>query len=89
MIRKDFLEDYYLDVYKRQTPMYTLSKVGLLTLLGKYYIEINYTLANFYVTNRDSIVTYEKVYNTPLDIYDRAEAIIEQNKVYGSVMTTI
>lgn len=89
IIRKDFVEDYYLDMYKRQTPMYTLSKVGLLTLLGKYYIEINYTLANFYVTNRDATVTYEKVYNTPLETYDKAEAIIEQNKVYGSVMTTI
>ena len=81
MIRKDFYQDYYLDTYKRQTPMYTLSKVGLLTLLGKYYIEINYTLAEFYVTNKDATVTYEKVYNTPLDIYDKAEAIIEQNKI--------
>lgn len=88
MIRKDFLEDYYLDTYKRQTPMYTLSKVGLLTLLGKYYIEINYTLAEFYVTNKDATVTYEKVYNTPLDIYDKAEAIIEQNKIFGNTMTT-
>lgn len=89
MVRKDFLEDYYLDVYKRQTPMYTLSKVGLLTLLGKYYIEINYTLAKFYITNRDATVTYEKVYNTPLEIYDKAEAIIEQNKVFGNTMTTM
>lgn len=89
LIQKDFYQDYYLDVYKRQTPMYTLSKVGLLTLLGKYYIEINYTLANFYVTNRDAVVTYEKVYNTPLETYDRAEAIIEQNKVFGNSMTTI
>ena len=89
MIRKDFIEDYYLDVYKRQTPMFTLSKVGLLTLLGKYYIEINYTLANFYVTNRDATVTYEKVYNTPLETYDRAEAIIEQSKIFGNTMTTI
>lgn len=89
MIRKDFLEDYYLDVYRRQTPMYTLSKVGLLTLLGKYYIEINYTLAEFYVTNRDATVTYEKVYNTPLEVYDKAEAIIEQNKVFGNTMTKI
>lgn len=89
MIRKDFVEDYYLDVYKRQTPMYTLSKVGLLTLLGKYYIEINYTLAEFYVTNKDATVTYEKVYNTPLDIYEKAEAIIEQNKVFGNNMTAI
>lgn len=89
MIRKDFLEDYYLDVYRRQTPMYTLSKVGLLTLLGKYYIEINYTLAEFYVTNRDATVTYEKVYNTPLEIYDKAEAIIEQNKVFGNTMTKL
>lgn len=89
MIRKDFLEDYYLDVYRRQTPMYTLSKVGLLTLLGKYYIEINYTLAEFYVNNRDATVTYEKVYNTPLEIYDKAEAIIEQNKVFGNNMTKI
>lgn len=88
MIRKDFYQDYYLDTYKRQTPMYTLSKVGLLTLLGKYYIEINYTLAEFYVTNKDATVTYEKVYNTPLDIYDKAEAIIEQNKIFGNNMTT-
>lgn len=89
MITKDFYQDYYLDVYKRQTPMYTLSKVGLLTLLGKYYIEINYTLAEFYVTNKDSTVTYEKVYNTPLDIYEKAEAIIEQNKVFGNNMTVL
>lgn len=89
MIMKDFLEDYYLDVYRRQTPMYTLSKVGLLTLLGKYYIEINYTLAEFYVTNRDATVIYEKVYNTPLEIYDKAEAIIEQNKIHGNNMTTV
>ena len=89
MVRKDFLEDYYLDVYKRQTPMYTLSKVGLLTLLGKYYIEINYTLAKFYVTNRDATVTYEKVYNTPLEIYEQAESIIEQNKIFGNTMTTM
>lgn len=89
MICKDFLEDYYLDVYRRHTPMYTLSKVGLLTLLGKYYIEINYTLAEFYVTNRDATVTYEKVYNTPLEVYDKAEAIIEQNKVFGNNMTKI
>ena len=88
MIRKDLYQDYYLDTYKRQTPMYTLSKVGLLTLLGKYYIEINYTLAEFYVTNKDATVTYEKVYNTPLDIYDKAEAIIEQNKIFGNIMTT-
>ena len=88
MIKKDFYQDYYLDTYKRQTPMYTLSKVGLLTLLGKYYIEINYTLAEFYVTNKDATVTYEKVYNTPLDIYDKAEAIIEQNKIFGNNMTT-
>lgn len=89
LIQKDFCQDYYLDVYKRQTPMYTLSKVGLLTLLGKYYIEINYTLAKFYVTNRDATVTYEKVYNTPLEIYDKAEVIIEQNKVFGNTMTTV
>lgn len=89
LIQKDFYQDYYLDVYKRQTPMYTLSKVGLLTLLGKYFIEINYTLAKFYVTNRDATVTYEKVYNTPLEIYEQAEAIIEQNKVFGNTMTTI
>lgn len=89
MITKDFYQDYYLDVYKRQTPMYTLSKVGLLTLLGKYYIEINYTLAEFYVTNKDATVTYEKVYSTPLDIYEKAEAIIEQNKVFGNNMTTL
>lgn len=89
LIQKDFYQDYYLDVYKRQTPMYTLSKVGLLTLLGKYFIEINYTLAKFYVTNRDAAVTYEKVYNTPLEIYEQAEAIIEQNKVFGNTMTTI
>lgn len=89
LIRKDFVEDYYLDVYKRQTPMYTLSKVGLLTLLGKYYIEINYTLAEFYVTNKDATVTYEKVYNTPLDIYEKAETIIEQNKVFGNNMTIL
>ena len=89
IIRKDFIEDYYLDVYKRQTPMYTLSKVGLLTLLGKYYIEINYTLADFYVTNKDATVTYEKVYNTPLDVYEKAEVIIEQNKVFGNTMTTL
>ena len=88
MIRKDFYQDYYLDTYKRQTPMYTLSKVGLLTLLGKYYIEINYTLAEFYVTNKYATVTYEKVYNTPLDIYDKAEAIIEQNKIFGNITTT-
>ena len=88
MIRKDFYQDWYLDTYKRQTPMYTLSKVGLLTLLGKYYIEINYTLAEFYVTNKDATVTYEKVYNTPLEIYDKAEAIIEQNKIFGNIMTT-
>lgn len=89
LIQKDFYQDYYLDVYNRQTPMYTLSKVGLLTLLGKYYIEINYTLAKFYVTNRDATVAYEKVYNTPLEIYDKAEAIIEQNKVFGNTMTTV
>lgn len=89
MIAKDFYQDYYLDVYKRQTPMYTLSKVGLLTLLGKYYIEINYTLAEFYVTNKDAVVTYEKVYNTPLSIYEKAEVIIEQNKVFGNNMTTL
>ena len=89
MIVKDFYQDYYLDVYKRQTPMYTLSKIGLLTLLGKYYIEINYTLAEFYVTNKDSTVTYEKVYNTPLDVYEKAEVIIEQNKVFGNTMTTL
>lgn len=89
VIAKDFYQDYYLDVYKRQTPMYTLSKIGLLTLLGKYYIEINYTLAEFYVTNKDSAVTYEKVYNTPLDVYEKAEVIIEQNKVFGNNMTAI
>lgn len=59
-----FKESTYLDKSNRRYPMYELDKVAFLTLMGRYYPEINYKLAEFYVEHRDEVISYNRLIAT-------------------------
>ena len=44
--------------------MYELDKVAFLTLMGRYYPEVNYKLAEFYVEHRDEVISYNRLIAT-------------------------
>ena len=44
--------------------MYELDKVAFLTLMGRYYPEVNYKLAEFYVEHRDEVISYNRLTTT-------------------------
>lgn len=56
-----FKESTYLDKSNRRYTMYELDKVAFLTLMGRYYPEINYKLAEFYVEHRDEVISYNRL----------------------------
>ena len=66
-LSEHFVPYEYLDNYNRKQPEYLLSKVGFITLLGRYFIEVNYRLAEFYVETKHYIVEYEKAVLTEFD----------------------
>ena len=59
-----FKESTYLDKSNRRYTMYELDKVAFLTLMGRYYPEINYKLAEFYVEHRDEVISYNRLIAT-------------------------
>lgn len=59
-----FKESTYLDKSNRRYTMYELDKVAFLTLMGRYYPEINYKLAEFYVEHRDEVISYDRLIAT-------------------------
>ena len=59
-----FKESTYLDKSNRRSAMYELDKVAFLTLMGRYYPEINYKLAEFYVEHRDEVISYNRLVAT-------------------------
>ena len=76
----------YLDNYNRKQPEYLLSKVGFITLLGRYFIEVNYRLAEFYVETKHYIVEYEKAVLTEFDtlfkfLESKGKIIINKNEL--------
>lgn len=56
-----FKESTYLDKSNRRYTMYELDKVAFLTLMGRYYPEVNYKLAEFYVEHRDEVISYNRL----------------------------
>ena len=59
-----FKESTYLDKSNRRYTMYELDKVVFLTLMGRYYPEVNYKLAEFYVEHRDEVISYNRLVAT-------------------------
>ena len=59
-----FKESTYLDRSNRRYNMYELDKVAFLTLMGRYYTEVNYKLAEFYVEHRDEVISYNRLLAT-------------------------
>ena len=59
-----FKESTYLDKSNRRYTMYELDKVAFLTLMGRYYPEVNYKLAEFYVEHRDEVISYNRLVAT-------------------------
>lgn len=64
-LANDFSEVTYKDSYGREKPSFNLSLAGFITIMGRYKVEINYRLAEFYVEHRDLVVDFEKALRTP------------------------
>lgn len=60
-INNRFKESTYLDKSNRRYTMYELDKVAFLTLMGRYYPEVNYKLSEFYVEHRDEVISYNRL----------------------------
>ena len=67
MLANDFSEVTYKDKYGREKPSFNLTLAGFITIMGRYRVEINYRLAEFYVEHRDLVVDYEKAIRTPVE----------------------
>lgn len=92
-----FIPTQYKDSYGREQPEYTLSQVGFITLLGRYYTEVNYRLAEYYVNTKHVIVDYERAIKTTKEdllealekmgtvIINKEELIDKNNNLKGDV----
>ena len=65
-LANDFSEVTYKDAYGRDKPSFNLTLAGFITIMGRYKVEINYKLAEFYVEHRDLVIDYEKAMRTPV-----------------------
>ena len=74
-----FIPTKYEDSYGREQPEYTLSQVGFITLLGRYYAEVNYRLAEYYVNTKHVVVDYERAIRTTKE--DLLEALEKMGTV--------
>ena len=79
-LANDFSEVTYKDVYGREKPSFNLTLSGFITIMGRYKVEINYKLAEFYVEHRDLVVDYEKALRTPTE--DLIRGLEEHGKTF-------
>lgn len=84
-IRKHFTETTYLDGSNRTQRMYVLSTVGFITLLGRYFIEVNYRLANFYVNTKDYTINFDRIVASGVDIIYEARKLKESEDIAKKV----
>lgn len=84
-IRKHFTEATYLDGSNRTQRMYVLSTVGFITLLGRYFIEVNYRLANFYVNTKDYTINFDRIVASGVDIIYEARKLKESEDIAKKV----
>lgn len=79
-LANDFSEVTYKDAYGREKPSFNLTLAGFITIMGRYKVEINYRLAEFYVEHRDLVVDYEKATRTP--VKDLIRGLEEHGKTF-------
>ena len=79
-LANDFSEVTYKDVYGREKPSFNLTLSGFITIMGRYKVEINYRLAEFYVEHRDLVIDYEKALRTPTE--DLIRGLEEHGKTF-------
>lgn len=79
-LANDFSEVTYKDVYGREKPSFNLTLSGFITIMGRYKVEINYKLAEFYVEHRDLVIDYEKALRTPTE--DLIRGLEEHGKTF-------
>lgn len=84
-INKHFIETTYLDGSNRTQRMYVLSTVGFITLLGRYFIEVNYRLANFYVNTKDYTINFDRIVASGVDIIYEARKLKESEDIAKKV----
>ena len=84
-INKHFVETTYLDGSNRTQRMYVLSTVGFITLLGRYFIEVNYRLANFYVNTKDYTINFDRIIASGVDIIYEARKLKESEDIAKKV----
>lgn len=79
-LANDFSEVTYKDVYGREKPSFNLTLAGFITIMGRYKVEINYRLAEFYIEHRDLVVNFEKALRTPKE--DLIRGLEEHGKTF-------
>lgn len=79
-LANDFSEVTYKDVYGREKPSFNLTLAGFITIMGRYKVEINYRLAEFYIEHRDLVVDFEKALRTPKE--DLIRGLEEHGKTF-------
>ena len=79
-LANDFSEVTYKDAYGRDKPSFNLTLAGFITIMGRYKVEINYKLAEFYVEHRDLVVDFEKAMRTPVE--DLIRGLEEHGKTF-------
>ena len=84
-IHKHFSETTYLDGSNRTQRMYVLSTVGFITVLGRYFIEVNYRLANFYVNTKDYTINFDRIVASGVDIIYEARKLKESEDIAKKV----
>ena len=84
-IHKHFYESTYLDGSNRTQRMYILTTVGFITLLGRYFIEVNYRLANFYVNTKDYTINFDRIVASGVDIIYEARKLKESEDIAKKV----
>lgn len=79
-LANDFSEVTYKDAYGRDKPSFNLTLAGFITIMGRYKVEINYRLAEFYIEHRDLVIDYEKALRTPTE--DLIRGLEEHGKTF-------
>lgn len=71
-IAEHFKESSYTDASGKSNPMISLDKIGFITLLGRYRVEVNYLLAEFYIYNTSSHIEYDDLINLNIAAINKA-----------------
>lgn len=79
-IAEHFKESSYTDASGKSNPMISLDKIGFITLLGRYRVEVNYLLAEFYVYNTSSHIEYDDLINLNIAAINKAIALKKKIK---------